>query len=159
LQAGFTYIGLLVAVVILGLALTAASNVWTITAQREREMQLLFAGDAIRMAIAGYFADGHQYPLSLQDLLADDRSPVPKRFLRRLYVDPMTGSANWTLIYAADGVGIMGVASSSKLTPIKRAGFSSVDAMFENSDCYCSWQFVYAPRRLHMQSAPALPGS
>ena len=147
-QAGFTYLGILAAVILMGLLLTAAARVWTLTGQRERETQLLFAGDAIRMAIAGYFASGHQYPLSLQLLLADDRSPVPKRYLRRLYSDPMTGSADWTLIYAPDGVGIMGVASSSRLAPIKRKNFSLVDAAFEDSNCYCAWQFVYVPRRL-----------
>ncbi len=147
-QAGFTYIGILVSVVVLGLMLTAAGRVWSVTAQRERETQLLWVGDQFRMAISGYYASGHQYPLSLQLLLADDRSPVAKRFLRQLYVDPMTGSTDWTLIYASDGVGIMGVASSSKRTPIKRKGFPIVDAAFEDADCYCSWQFVYVPRRL-----------
>jgi type II secretory pathway pseudopilin PulG len=147
LQAGFTFIGLLVAVVLMGLMLTVASRVWSVTEQRERETQLLFAGDAIRMAIAGYYASGHQYPLSLQLLLMDDRSPVPKRYLRRLYIDPLTGSADWTLIHASDGVGIMGVVSSSKLAPIKRKNFSVLDASFEDSDCYCAWQFVYVPRR------------
>jgi type II secretory pathway pseudopilin PulG len=158
-QAGFTYIGILVAVVIMGLMLTVVGRVWSVTAQREREIQLLWTGDQIRMAIAGYFASGHQYPLSLQLLLTDDRSPVAKRFLRQLYADPLTGAADWTLIYASDGVGIMGVASSSKLTPIKRKGFSIVDAAFEDADCYCSWQFVYVPRRLaYRPPVPSSPG-
>jgi type II secretory pathway pseudopilin PulG len=34
LQAGFTYVGLLFAVVILGLMLTAASRVWSLSEQR-----------------------------------------------------------------------------------------------------------------------------
>jgi type II secretory pathway pseudopilin PulG len=147
LQAGFTYIGLLVAIVIMGLMLTLVGRVWSVSEQRERETQLLFAGDAIRMAIASYYASGHQYPLSLQDLVLDDRSPVPKRHLRRLYADPMaTDTADWTLVPAPDGMGVMGVASSSKLAPIKRKNFSPLDAAFEDSDCYCAWQFVYAPR-------------
>ncbi|MDB6042163.1 MAG: type secretory pathway, pseudopilin PulG [Gammaproteobacteria bacterium] len=156
-QAGFTYIGLLVAVVIMGLLLTIVSRIWTVTAQRERETELLFAGDAIRVAIAGYFANGHQYPLSLQLLLADDRSPVPKRHLRRLYPDPMTGSPDWTLIYAPDGVGIMGVASSSTRAPIKRRNFPLIDVAFEDSDCYCEWQFVYVPRRVGYRKPAASP--
>jgi type II secretory pathway pseudopilin PulG len=156
-QGGFTYIGLLIAVVIMGLLLTIVSRIWTVTAQRERETELLFAGDAIRMAIAGYFASGHQYPLSLQLLLADDRSPVPKRFLRRLYPDPMTGRPDWTLIYAPDGVGIMGVASSSTRVPIKRRNFPLMDAAFEDSDCYCAWQFVYVPRRLPYKKPASRP--
>ena len=89
-QGGFTYVGILFAVVIMGLMLTVAARVWTVTEQRERETQLLFVGDEFRRAIAAYYVSGHQYPLSLQVLLADDRSPVPKRYLRRMYVDPMT---------------------------------------------------------------------
>jgi type II secretory pathway pseudopilin PulG len=157
LQSGFTYIGILVTVVIVGLMLTVVGRIWSVSEQRERETQLLFVGDEFRMAISRYFASGHQYPLSLELLLADDRSPVPKRYLRRLYVDPMTGNADWTLIYASDGVGIMGVASTSKLTPIKRKGFSDVDAAFEDSDCYCSWRFVYIPRTYY--SRPATPAA
>lgn len=145
-QCGFTYIGILFAVVIMGLVLTVAARVWTVTEQRERETQLLFVGDEFRRAIAAYYVSGHQYPLSLQLLLADDRSPVPKRYLRRMYVDPMTGAADWTLIYATDGVGIMGVASRSKLAPLKRAGFTLADAAFQDTDCYCSWRFSYAPQ-------------
>ena len=145
-QAGFTYIGLLVAVVMLGLMLTVAGRVWSTTEQRERETQLLFVGDEIRNAIGAYYTHRHQYPQSLQDLVDDKRSPEPWRFLRRLYVDPMTGASDWTLILAPGNAGIMGVASKSTLSPIKRTGFAPVDASFKNSECYCFWQFVYQPR-------------
>jgi len=154
-EAGFTYIGLLFAVVIMGLMLTAVSRVWSVTEQRERETQLIFVGDAIRMAIAGYYTHGHRYPQSLQDLLADDRSPTPLRYLRRLYFDPMTGAADWTLILAPGDSGIMGIASKSKLTPIKRTGFPPIDASFEDSDCYCAWQFIYLPRGFRLTTPPA----
>src|SRR5207302_8513176 len=93
-QAGFTYLGLLAAIVLMGLLLTVAARVWSLTAQRERETQLLFVGDAFRMAIAGYYAHGHRYPATLENLLADDRSPVPMRYLRRLYLDPKIGRAS-----------------------------------------------------------------
>jgi type II secretory pathway pseudopilin PulG len=156
-QAGFTYIGLLVAVVILGLLLTAASRVWSITEQRERETQLLFAGDAIREAIARYYTFNHQFPASLESLLADDRSAVARHYLRRLYADPMTGQPDWTPILASDLVGIMGVASSSKLVPIKRKGFEMIDSTFEDSDCYCKWQFVYLPTTRTHVKPPANP--
>jgi len=165
-QAGFTYLGLMFAVAIMGLFLTLAARVWTLTEQREREMQLLFAGDAIRMAIARYYAFGHQYPLSLQSLVADDRFPNARRYLRRIYTDPITGQADWTLIPSSDGVGIMGVASRSKGSPLKRAGFSWIDQSFEHSDCYCTWQFIYVPRNgygnpgaLLPNAAPPKPGS
>ena len=154
-QAGFTYLGILAAVILMGLLLTAAARVWTLTEQRERETQLLFVGDAFRMAISGYYAHGHRYPQTLQDLLLDDRSPVPLRYLRRLYFDPMTNSADWQLVLAPEG-GIKGVYSGSMRTPIKRANFAPVDAFFADSDCYCAWQFVYEPR-LRRWGAPGNP--
>jgi len=83
---------------------------------------LLFVGDTFRLAIAGYYAHGHRYPQTLQDLLQDDRSPVPLRYLRRLYLDPMTTAQ--TGAGARPEGGIKGVYSGSTLIPIKRANFT-----------------------------------
>jgi type II secretory pathway pseudopilin PulG len=155
-QRGFTFIGLLVVVVIMGLMLTVVARVWSTTERRERETQLLFVGHEFRMAIASYYASGHRYPSSLEDLLKDERFPVPKRHLRRLYVDPITGQADWTLVPTPDGQGIMGVASSSGATPLKRAGFDLIDESFKDADCYCAWQFVYYPKRFGRSTVPHL---
>jgi len=157
-QAGFTYLGILAAVILMGLLLTAAARVWTLTEQRERETQLLFVGDAFRMAISGYYAHGHRYPQTLQELLQDNRSPVPLRYLRRLYLDPMTNSADWQLVLAPEG-GIKGVYSGSTLTPIKRANFVPVDSFFADSDCYCAWKFVYEARRRWGAPGNPAPGN
>jgi hypothetical protein len=113
--------------------------------QRDKELQLLFIGDQFRMAIARYYAFGHQYPRSLQDLLEDKRYPVARRYLRQLYRDPLTNDTDWTLIPDPMNVGVMGVASKSKLAPVKRAGFSAIEVGFADSDCYCAWQFLYIP--------------
>jgi type II secretory pathway pseudopilin PulG len=147
LQRGFTYIGLLVAVMLMGLMLTVVSRVWSTTTQRERETELLFIGHAYRMAIASYFANGHRFPATLQDLLQDERWPVPKHHLRRLYPDPITGQADWNLVLTPNGDGIMGVVSNSNRAPIKRDGFEPIDQAFKDADCYCSWLFVYYPNR------------
>jgi len=146
-QRGFTYLGLLFAVMVIGLMLTVASRVWRTTVQREHETELLWVGHAYRMAISAYFAAGHRYPATLHDLLIDDRSPVPKRYLRQLYPDPMTGRADWTLIMTPDQTGIQGVASTSQGTPIKRDGFDKIDFSFKNKECYCEWKFLYLPNR------------
>jgi type II secretory pathway pseudopilin PulG len=162
-EGGFTYIGLLMAVVIMGLMLTVAGRVWSTTEQRERETQLLWVGHAYRLAIASYFAHGHQYPATLQQLLLDDRQPVPLHHLRKLYFDPMTGQPDWTLVMTPSGSGIMGVASSSQRTPIKRQGFDLVDDAFKDTECYCSWRFIYYPNRFGRSwgaattTAPAAP--
>jgi len=152
-ERGFTYVGLLVAVVIMGMLLTIAGRVWTTTVQREREAQLLWVGDAYRAAIGSFYRHGGRYPETLQQLVQDDRSPVPLRHLRQLYPDPMTGAADWTLIPAADGH-ISGVASRSLGVPIKRKGFELVDAIFADTDCYCDWQFIFIPRRYGRPGTP-----
>lgn len=157
-QSGFTYLGLIAAVAIMGILLTMASRVWIFSAQRDKEDELIWAGDQYRMAISRYYAFGHQFPLSLQDLLVDKRTPVPRHYLRQLYRDPFTRDSDWTLIKDPTGVGIMGVASQSKLKPIKRKGFASIELGFEDQDCYCDWKFVYVPRRAGWMAAP-LPGT
>ena len=146
-QRGFTFLGLLVTVAVMGLLLTLAARVWSTTEQREREKQLLFAGHAYRLAIGSYFASGHRFPATLEELLQDERNPIPKHHLRRLYPDPMTGKADWTLVLTPDGQGIMGVASSAQLAPLKRRNFGFNDQAFTDADCVCLWQFIYYPNR------------
>ena len=142
---GFTYIGLLIAVAILGVGLAAVGMVWRTQAQRERELELLFIGREFRSAIASYLKNGGQYPKDIADLLEDKRFPVPKHHLRRLYADPMTGAADWTIIQT-NFEGITGIASSSTAEPIKKSGFTGIEERFNDAKCYCDWQFIYQPR-------------
>jgi type II secretory pathway pseudopilin PulG len=51
-QRGFTYVGLLLAVALAGVALAAAGMLWSTTAKRDKEAELLFVGDQFRRAIA-----------------------------------------------------------------------------------------------------------
>ena len=144
-SGGFTYIGLLIAVAIMGMMLSAAGTMWSISAQREKEVELLFIGHQFRDAIARYFYRVHRYPRELQDLISDDTSAVPRHFLRKLYRDPMTSAADWDIVRSADG-GVMGVTSHSQSKSIKRANFDLDDAGFADMDCYCDWQFIFVPR-------------
>ena len=143
-QSGFTYIGLLFAIAILGITLSTVGVVWSTQLRRDKEAELLFVGDQFRIAIGRYVRSGGQFPLELTDLVEDKRTPVPRRFLRRIYPDPMTGNADWQLILAPQG-GIMGVASASQGKPIKVARFPMADASFEKAECYCNWKFIYVP--------------
>jgi type II secretory pathway pseudopilin PulG len=144
-QGGFSYIGLLFAIAVLGITLATVGVVWSTQVRRDKEVQLLWVGDQYRAAIARYRASGGQYPLALADLLEDNRFPVPKRYLRQLYPDPMTGAADWQLIQGPDGA-IQGIASSSQAQPIKVAGFPPRYIAFEGAECYCDWKFVPAQR-------------
>jgi len=156
-QSGFTYIGLLFAIVILGITLSSVGVVWSTQIRRDREAELLYVGDAIRSAIGHYRAAGGSYPAALTDLVQDERTPVVRRFLRRVYLDPITNSSDWELIMAPEG-GILGVASKSQDKPIKQTGFAPVYAAFGNADCYCGWKFIYSPRNQWRQQ-PAKPSS
>jgi type II secretory pathway pseudopilin PulG len=112
---GFTYLWLLFALALGGVALAALGELETTRQQREREAELRFRGEAIAVALARYAeaTPAGQLPLpqSLQELLADPRFPAPRRHLRELYADPFTGRPDWELVMAeavpagADGAG------------------------------------------------------
>ena len=150
-QEGFTYIGLLIVVAIIGIFLSAAGTVWHVAAQREKEQQLLFVGEQMRAAIGRFYnakaGQINQYPQTLADLLRDPRAPGVERYLRELYVDPISGTADWGLVRDADDR-IMGVYSLSDEHPIKLAGFSADDKGFEGKEKYSQWVFVYQPKRV-----------
>jgi type II secretory pathway pseudopilin PulG len=158
-QGGFTYLGLLFALALLGLALGAAGTVWSVVRQRDREQQLLWAGGEIRRAIGHYYQAGpgglRAFPRSLQDLVEDRRGAAVVRHLRSAYPDPMTPTGEWELIRGSDGA-LTGVASKAKGQPMKQKGFAEADRAFEDAECYCDWRFVYLPQ---LQQRPGKAGT
>ena len=143
-QKGFTYFAVLAVVAAMGGVLVAFSEIASHSAQREKERELLFAGQEFRRAIGSYYRKEQRYPRSLDDLLEDRRYPMAVRHLRRVYRDPITNSIDWGLVEAPQG-GIMGVYSKSEEKPIKSAGFAERDAAFEGAGAYSEWQFVHVP--------------
>lgn len=144
-QRGFTYLGALFFVALLGSALALAGELWSTQAQREREEDLLFAGRQIRQAISSYYDSApagqqRRFPARLQDLLEDKRWPVPRRHLRRLYVDPMTGAPDWVLLSAPSG-GLLGVHSRATRRPLKQSGFEPEEEFFEEARSVADWVF------------------
>lgn len=159
-QTGFTYLTILFAIAFMGIGLALTGEVWHSAALREKEAQLLYAGNQYRRAIERYYLGGpRQYPRTLEDLLKDPRKPNTERYLRKLYFDPVTGSAEWGIVKGPDG-GIMGVYSQSDLKPIKTAGFAVTNRLFEAAAKYSDWKFVYDPTGLQMPVQPQQqPGS
>lgn len=147
-QTGYSYIALLFIVAIMGSVLAGVGSLWSKTAQREKEVELLLIGNQFRNAIGFYYnsqSSGIQtYPRRLEDLLLDPRQPAIRRYLREIYIDPMTGSNKWGLVKSPEGF-VMGVYSLSAATPIKKKNFKTIDAAFENQSKYSEWQFVYKP--------------
>jgi type II secretory pathway pseudopilin PulG len=150
---------MLVAVAVMSAGLAATGEVWSHAAKREKEAELLFAGQQFRQAITFYYEQSpglaKQYPAKLEDLLEDKRFPTPRRHLRRLYTDPMTGQADWGIIESPGG-GIMGVHSRSGAEPVKRAEFALRDRIFHEATNYYEWRFFYEPPT--MAAAPAARG-
>ncbi len=115
---GFSYLGLLFFIALTAAALAALGQRWSMAAQRERERELLFRGQAIVRAIESYMAASPgrpAYPQRLEDLVEDRRGLLPRHHLRQLYADPITGQADWVLIPAPPpDTGILGVQSRSE---------------------------------------------
>lgn len=139
--AGFTYIGLLVLIAVMGFALTVVAQVWQTAQIRDKEEELLFVGNEFRHAIGMYVANTSSYPHSLEDLLKDPGFPGVRRYLRRIYRDPITGLAEWGLV-KKDGNAIIGVYSLSDAEPMKQGGFSLADQGFEAKHKYSEWVFT-----------------
>lgn len=147
LQAGFTYMGLLMVIAIAGIGMAGVGIVWHQDAQREREKELLFIGQAYRNAIGSYYenspTEAKQFPQSLQDLILDTRFPSVKRHIRQLYADPFARDKKWQLVMQQGQ--ITGVYSNSILKPIKKFDLPPEFEAFDSADKYEDWRFVYAP--------------
>jgi type II secretory pathway pseudopilin PulG len=144
-QAGFTYLTVLFIVAFMGLGLAVTGEVWHTAVMRDREAELLYAGNQYRRAIERYYLSGpKQFPRALDDLLKDPRKPGTERYLRKPYNDPVTGKSEWGIVKAPDG-GVMGVYSSSEDKPLKTAGFSIFNRDFEGAAKYSDWKFLYNP--------------
>ncbi len=145
-QRGMVYVGVLLLVAAVGLGITQGARVWQIVQQREKEAQLLFIGDQFRRAIASYYnsAEGSRYPQALEELLEDRRTPRLQRHLRRIFVDPLTGSKQWGIVQSPEG-GIMGVYSKATEQPFKQQGFPEGYEAFAEKNAYREWAFIYLP--------------
>lgn len=145
-EGGYTYLMLLFAVAAMGLFAAGAAEGWAALAQRERENQLLFAGNQYREALRRYYEaipDAVQrHPQKLEDLLQDTRFASMRRHLRQLYPDPMTGQADWVLLRNSEH--IVGIHSRASGRPLKRDGFERRDREFAAAASYSDWKFVAA---------------
>jgi len=150
-QNGFTFLAALMLVVIIGIMLGLTAQPWKTIIKREREQELIFRGLQYRRAIASWYskpvapgATVKVIPLTdLNDLLLDPNSLQVARYLRRKYLDPMTGK-EWRIIRDEARGGIVGVASTSSEAPLKKsfAEYSGLDS-FREAKKYSDWRFVY----------------
>jgi type II secretory pathway pseudopilin PulG len=178
---GFTYIAALVMVVIMGIILGQAASVWSTRMKRERETELIFRGTQIRDAMRRYYGMAPDpygptpgaaplLPLTipatapkineLKDLVQAPTAAGKRRYLRKLYLDPMTGK-DFELLRNPNQQ-IVGVRSTSGGAPIKQGNFpfDLFPDDFEGKKKYSEWWFVcdhYPPTGLQAGSQKGLP--
>jgi type II secretory pathway pseudopilin PulG len=153
-QRGVTYLGVLLLLAIGSIVVAGQAAFSSIDGGREREAQLLAVGAEFRRAIASYFEStpgpDKQYPRDLEDLVLDRRFHPPRRHLRRIYSDPVTGTATWGRLRAPGG-GIMGIHSLSEARPFRQAGLTGLDGEFVGKEKYSDWAFKYSgPETRHI---------
>lgn len=147
-QSGFTLLGLLFAIAIMGMSLAAAGTLWHTASQRQKEQELLFAGDQYRRAIESFWnmplpeGTPRRLPKSFDELVEDPRFSHTVRHLRRIYPDPITRSVEWGVVKGPDG-GIAGVYSLSEGKPFKKTNFPSIYQAFDGQPGYSGWKFIF----------------
>ena len=84
-ERGYAMAGMLVAIAIMGITMSMLTPSWRAYIQREKEAELIFRGEQYMRAIELYQRQfPGAYPTGVEIL-------VEQRFLRRAYLDPMTG--------------------------------------------------------------------
>lgn len=154
--AGYTYFGLLLAVLAASLVVSAGATLLGNEMRRDKEAELLFAGDEIRRALEIYHAKNsagtQPFPRTLDALLRDPNQPSIQRYLRKIYRDPMydadspgasTEGGTWVLIRDVNGQ-IVGVHSNSLREPLRKSGFPKAYEAFTQARRYSDWKFLAA---------------
>ena len=157
-DAGFTYLGLLILLAIIGIISATALQVGVVMHRRAAEEALLDVGREFSRALESYRratpAGEPDEPSALQDLLKDSRFPGTVRHLRKLYHDPITGQQEWGILRAEESKQIVGVFSLSEAKPIKIANFDLRLQDFAGKSSYQEWVFTSTQASSGSSGAP-----
>ena len=156
-ERGVTYLYLMFVIVVIGLSTTMAAKQWKVMVQRELEADLLSKGIEIQNALAlysttmkaGRVTTFEIYPQSLAEL-----TRLPKPFLRKVYMDPIS-HGDWDYLRGPAG-GIMGVRSKSREKPFKQHEFPQAVRHFDGRASYNEWIFQH-PNQSTSGLLPVMP--
>ncbi len=159
---GFTYLGLIILLAVMGLVAAAGIKMGTVMQRAAAEEELLEIGAQFSQALRSYAAATPKgqaaQPPTLQELLKDPRFPNPRRHLRKIFIDPVTGSDRWGVTYLGGERGVVAVYSLSDKRPLKVANFDARFQNFENKEKLSEWKFTMAGAGLLTPPpAPAAP--
>jgi type II secretory pathway pseudopilin PulG len=117
-ESGYILLAVLFMVVLILIAMTVAAPRIAADIQRDREDELIHRGKQYTRAIKLYYKKFGRYPSSIDQL--ENTNNI--RFLRKRYVDPMTGKDDWKIIHFGEAhVKAMGAFGQ----PIQNGGLSS----------------------------------
>ncbi len=98
---GYVMIMLVLLMTIMSIGLMVAVPVWQTQIQREKEEELIFRGKQYVEAVRIYqLKNPGRFPKTLAEL-------AEKKYVRRLYRDPMAADGKWNIILLQEGVGRM----------------------------------------------------
>jgi type II secretory pathway pseudopilin PulG len=159
-QGGFTYLGLIILVTVIGMVGAATLKIGALMQRAQAEEELLDIGAAFSAALQSYAAATPAgqplQPPSLQELLKDPRTPALRRHLRKIFVDPVTGSTEWGIMYVTDRLGVVAVYSLSPARPLKIGNFDARFTGFEGKLHLSDWKFT-AGANVPVLPAPVRP--
>jgi type II secretory pathway pseudopilin PulG len=104
-ESGFAMLFVLLMAGMVAITLYMALPRMAFESQRDKEQALMDAGGQYKRAVQLYVRQNKRWPAKIEDL----ESTNGKRYLRKRYVDPMTGKDEWRLVH----VGPNGVLTDS----------------------------------------------
>jgi hypothetical protein len=111
-ESGFAMLLVFVMAAAIAISLYYAMPRVAFESQRDKEQTLIDRGEQYKRAIQLYVRQNRRWPAKVEDL----ESTNGKRYLRRRYVDPMTGKDEWRPVH----VGPNGVLMDSLVKPLKK---------------------------------------
>jgi hypothetical protein len=90
-EAGYMLLAAMFLLFLLALSLSIAAPMVAKSIQRDREVETMERGKQYRRAIQLYYWKFHAYPPNIDALVKTNNI----RFLRKRYIDPMTGKDDW----------------------------------------------------------------
>ena len=97
-EEGFTLVLVVLLVALVLIALAVAAPVVAKDLQRQREVEAQHRGEQYVRAIRLYYRKFHTYPPSMEALESSNNV----RFLRKRYIDPLTGKGDWRIIHVGE---------------------------------------------------------
>jgi type II secretory pathway pseudopilin PulG len=94
-EEGFLLLGVLFMVLLVTMALAIAAPKMAESIRRDKEIETVHRGMQYARAIQIYFNKYGRYPNTIDQLVKSDN----QRFLRRRYLNPMTGKDDWRIIH------------------------------------------------------------